>query len=351
MIRVFLTAALISGIAVSALADVSLNIDTIFDYKASFYTNSSTNNFNGFGLGWGAVGFSGDISKNVKGNFLYDVTGNSLFTYGIWYSYFDWTVLENSLITVGLQDSVFGYTIPADAYARTIDLGVKWSQNFGVFGYSVQAIRGDISATTSDFETVFNGVIISTMSRKVPTFQGEITATPVKGLTLGVAGRKSQFDGTVSGIEITNNETGLEGYAAINSDLIPNLGFTADYTALFNTINYGDIKSTNANSYYFTADLNYTLGSVTPGFKYGIEDPNTSVDSTNDLNQWVDVYAVIKLTEDGNLKVTPFFQYNLTRTNSNTPEDIAWFRIRFEYQFNFPVYKETVKKESASDNK
>lgn len=348
MKRIVLAVSLVFCFAAFAMADLNLNVQTYLDYKVVVTTNSNSSSFNqlnNIGLGWAGVYFYGDIAKDLKVNFLADFSGNSPFASGpyvagLWYANMAWTVLPSSVLTVGLQDSIFGLMVPSDAFGRNVDLGLTWSQTFAdMFTYSLQVIKGDISTMTGWFDanTSFDSLVISSLPRKIPTAQLMLSLTPIKGLTVGGAGRLSTFDfvGTFSN---TNTELGLEGFLTVNSDLVPGLGLTLDFVTLMNAIKY-DTNSTNANSFYFVADLNYTVGSITPGLRYIVRDSNMDASSTNDMDQYVDVYAKISLAGDGMLKVTPYFSFNLMTANSSTPEDKWWFRLRFDYQFDLPIYK------------
>ncbi|MGA2141107.1 MAG: hypothetical protein ABSG94_01695 [Brevinematales bacterium] len=355
MKRLLWAAALVSGFAMTALADVNLNVDVQYDYRANFDTNSAKNNYNAdanpsspnlYGLNWGAVYLSGDIINNVKGNFLYDVTAQSIFSSGVWYANLDWAALNNSHLIVGLQNTIFGIYIPGMTYGRTVDTGVTWTQDFGIAGYALEGVAGVPSTLYDDYDTTFDGTDISgSTQRNIPTFEGELLIKPVLGLTLGVAGRLSEYNIATSDFgNITNNESGLEGYVTLagSNGLLDRLSLTLDYAELFNSISYTGGRgntTTNVNSYYFASDINYNFGSVISGLKYVIEQSDTTT-ATNGLNQWIDVYAKILIGDGGHLAITPYVQYNLDWAGSSTPENIAWFRVRLEWQFDFPVYKE-----------
>ena len=335
--------------AALAMAEVNLNVDTQLDYQATFNTNSALNNYADLHFNWGALSLSGDITKDVKGYFTVDFTGNSWLTSGIWYSYFDWTLFPGAVFSAGLMDSVFGYFIPGAGYARNIDLGIAWSQNFAdIFSYKLQVIKGDLSMTSFDANVVFDGYTLNTTARKLPTAQLLLNLTPLKGLTIGAAGRISTYEFSIVDINTnenfyTNMEIGAEAYIEVGSDLIPGLSLKVDYAALLNMIHTESTNvaftNTNVNGFYLAADVNYAIGPVTPGVRYVLKDANIDAASTNDNDQWIDIYAAISLTEDGMMKLTPFFQYNLVAAGSSTPENNMWFQLRFEYQFDFPIVK------------
>lgn len=334
------------ALPVLAAAAVNMNVQTCFDYSVNYNTNTSLNNYNNLRFNWCGLGISGDISKNFKGSFLADFSGNSptAATFGglagLWYANFSWTVFPGSVFTAGLQDSVFGLIVPLDAFCRNVDYGVTWSQDFGgVFAYSFQVIQGELSAKDGWFDasTYFAGQFISGLPRKVPTGQLMLALTPVKGLTLGCAGRISSFDITITN---TNNlEVGAEGYLTAGNDLVPGLSLSLDYVMLMNFLKITN-SSTNASSFYFAADLNYTAGPVTPGFRYWVRDANLTASSTNDVDQYVAVYAKIRLSEDGYVKLEPYFEYRLTESGSAKPENVFNARLRFDYQFDFPLVKD-----------
>lgn len=359
MKRIVLAMSLVFGFTVFALADLNLNVETYMDYKVTFTTNTASASYNDFDnvyLYWAGVFLYGDITKDLKANFLFDLSGNSPFatgpyTAGLWYANMAWTVLPASVLTVGLQDSLFGLMVPSDNYGRNVDLGLTWSQTFAdMFSYSLQVLKGNIATmdTWFDADTIYNAINISALPRKIPTVQLMLTLTPLKGLTIGGAGRFSTMDyydgGTLT--TNTNTELGAEGFLTVTSDLVPGLGATLDFVTLMNTVKY-DTNLTNANSFYFAMDVNYAIGPVTPGLRYVMRDANTMSDSTNDMDQWIDIYAKIDLSGDGLMKLIPYFSYNLMTANSSTPEDTMWFRLRFDYQFDFPIFKSEEAKEET----
>jgi hypothetical protein len=345
--RLFFVACIVSCFSGISIAAVNMNVQTYADYTLQYNTNIGYS-VNKFALGWLGVGLYADIAKGFKGNFLLDLSGNSPLVIssgslaGLWYANVAWTVFPGSVLTAGLQDSLFGLTVPTDAFNRNIDYGVTWAQSFAdVFGYSLQVIQGDVSAIWFDANTVFNGVVISEQTRSFPTVQLLLNLTPVKGMTIGAAGRFSRSCSywLYSMIMYTNFEIGVEGYLAVGSDLVPGLNLTLDYVTLMNTIHITNL-TTNASGYYFAADLSYAIGPVAPGLRYWVKDADLTPGMTNDIDQFIAVYAKISLTADGLVKLIPYFEYHLMVNGISTPEDLFVARLRFDYQFDIPFVKD-----------
>jgi hypothetical protein len=330
-----------------SMAAVNMNIQTYADYTFNYNTNNY-NSYSSIGLSWAGIGVSGDIAKNFKGNFLLDLSGNSPIVLstdglaGLWYANVAWTVFPGSVLTVGLQDSLFGLTVPSDDFNRNIDYGTTWSQTFNdVFGYSLQVIQGDLAAVWFDANTYYEHRILSTLPRTLPAFQLLLNLTPAKGLTIGAAGRFSMMDyfDIFSSSSNTNIEFGVESYLSVGSDLVPGLNITLDYVALLNTFSMTNII-TNVNSYYFAADLSYAIGPVAPGLRYWVKDFDMIPGVTNDIDQYIAVYAKIDLSGDGLVKLIPYFEYRLMENGLIPAENLFAARLRFDYQFDIPLVKD-----------
>ena len=337
MKKVLLSFVLLFGFTVMGSSFVGLFGNGWFDYQAHFNTNSAINNYDDMSMSWAAIGIMGDITKDVSGFLLYNLSPAAP---SIWYAYMTWTPIKMLGITAGMQDSLFGQINPmippasvvTISYKKPVDLGLTASLNLEILSISVQAVQGML--TSAMLAGTYGASITAT--RRIPTFQAKVELTPLKGLAIGGAGRLETYYVTPN----TNTTIGVEGYLNLaGASFLPALGVKVDYAMFLNSYTAPSSSNTNWSGFYLVADVNYAIGPVTPGVRFTMIDTDSAASVTNDLNQTLDIYADIKLSEDGFAKITPQLTLNMVTAGSSTPAETMYARVRFDYMFNIPLMK------------